>query len=153
MILFDHEYEVLYQRKPINEVEKLTEKEYWVRGTTALLDAIGKTVNTLDKEIDNKALVVIMTDGYENASQEYSKEQIKNLISNHNWEFLYIGADIDSYSEAANFGFKRSRVANYKKSKRGVEDAYLSISDARDCILMDMELDDGNWKENLKKYD
>jgi len=83
-ILFDDQYEVLYKRKPIHEVNELTEKEYWVRGTTALLDAIGKTINTLDKEIDNKALVVIMTDGYENASHEYTKQQIKNLIANHN---------------------------------------------------------------------
>ncbi|MBP3791427.1 MAG: VWA domain-containing protein [Methanobrevibacter sp.] len=153
VVLFDHEYEVLYKRKPIHEVPELTDNEYWVRGSTALLDAIGRTINSLDKEINNKALVVIMTDGYENSSCEYTKEQIRNLISNHSWEFLYIGADIDSYSEAANFGFRKSRVANYQKSKIGVEEMYTSVSDARDCMLMDVELDDGNWKENLKKYD
>lgn len=152
-ILFDHEYEVLYKRKPIHEVTELTDKEYWVRGTTALLDAIGKTINTLDKEIDNKALVVIMTDGYENASSEYSKQQIKNLIENHKWEFIYIGADIDSYGEATNFGFKRSRIANYKKSRESIDDMYMSVSNARDCILNEMSLDDASWKKDMEKYD
>ena len=106
-ILFDDQYEVLYKRKAIGDVAELTRNEYWVRGCTALLDAIGKTINSLDKEIDNKVLFVIMTDGLENASREYSKEQIRNLISSHNWEFIYIGADIDSYTEAGKIGIKR----------------------------------------------
>ena len=152
-VLFDNEYEILYKRKPIHEVKELTEKEYWVRGTTALLDAIGKTINTLDKEIDNKTLVVIMTDGYENASREYTKQQIQNLIANHNWEFIYIGADIDSYSEAANYGFKKSRIANYKKSEQGVKDAYTSINSAVNYMRADVDLDEVNWKESLEKYD
>ena len=152
-ILFDHEYEVLYKRKPIHDVAELTDKEYWVRGSTALLDAIGKTINTLDKEIDNNALVVIMTDGYENASHEYSKQQIRNLIENHKWEFIYIGADIDSYSEAANFGFKRSRIANYKKSRESIDDMYASVSNARDCMLNKISLDDARWKKYMRKYD
>ena len=87
-VLFDDQYEVLYKRKPINEVNELTRNEYWVRGCTALLDAIGKTINTLDKEIDNKVLFIIMTDGMENSSREFSKEKIRNLISNHNWDTL-----------------------------------------------------------------
>ena len=152
-ILFDHDYEVLYERKPIHEVPKLTDREYWVRGSTALLDAIGRTINTLDKKIDNKTLVVIMTDGYENSSREYTKEQIKNLISNHNWEFIYIGADIDSYAEARKFGFHESRIANYKKSKEGIEDVYVSVSNARDCMMEDMKLEEVNWKKDLEKYD
>lgn len=152
-ILFDHEYEMLYKRKPIHQVGELTENEYWVRGSTALLDAIGKTINTLDKEIDNKTLVVIMTDGYENASREYSKEQIKNLINNHNWEFIYIGADIDSYTEAAKFGFKKSRIANNHKSAKGYEEAFTSVQFARDAMLCNESLDDEEWKESLKKYD
>ena len=152
-VLFDHEYEMLYKRKPIHQVDKLTEKEYWVRGSTALLDAIGKTINTLDKEIDNKALVVIMTDGYENASCEYSKQQIANLINNHNWEFIYIGADIDSYSEARNFGFKKSRIANYQKTRQGYDDVFTSVGCAVESLRCDESLDEVNWKENLEKYD
>lgn len=152
-ILFDDQYEVLYKRKAICEVGELTRNEYWVRGCTALLDAIGRTINTLDKEIDNKVLFVIMTDGLENASREFSKEQIRNLIGNHNWEFVYIGANIDSYSEAGNIGIRRSRVANYKKSRRGFQDVYSSVSYAADHLRCNKSLDDSNWNEELKKYD
>ena len=152
-VLFDDRYEMLYKRKPIHEVDKLTENEYWVRGCTALLDAIGKTINTLDREIDNKVLFVIMTDGMENASREYSKDQIRNLISNHDWEFIYIGADIDSYAEANKIGIARSRVANYKKSSKGFEDFYCSVSDATDCLRRDVDLGKGKWSKKLRKYD
>ena len=152
-ILFDDRYEVLYKRKPITQVAELTDAEYWVRGCTALLDAIGKTVNTLDREIDNKVLFVIMTDGMENASREFSKEQIVSLINNHNWEFIYIGADIDSYAEAGNIGIRKSRVANYKKTKEGFDDVYLSVSDAVDCFVDEGNLDSGDWCKRLEKYD
>ena len=148
-ILFDDQYEVLYKRKAIGDVAELTRNEYWVRGCTALLDAIGKTINSLDKEIDNKVLFVIMTDGLENASREYSKEQIRNLISNHNWEFIYIGADIDSYAEAGKIGIKRTNTANYRKSKEGFDDVYCSVSDAADY----MRSDEVDWNKRLKKYD
>jgi uncharacterized protein with von Willebrand factor type A (vWA) domain len=152
-ILFDDQYEVLHKRIPINEVRELTSDEYWVRGCTALLDAIGKTITSLDKEIDNKVLFVIMTDGYENASREYSKEQIRSLIKNHNWEFIYIGADIDSYAEASRIGIRKSRVANYKKSARGVERMYRSIDNACYCMNSDSSLDDANWKRDLEEFD
>ncbi|MBR4448030.1 vWA domain-containing protein [Methanobrevibacter sp.] len=152
-ILFDDQYEVLYKRKPINEVSKLTGEEYWVRGCTALLDAIGKTINTLDKEIDNKVLFVIMTDGMENSSREFSKEQIRSLIANHNWEFIYIGADIDSYSEAGHIGIKKSRIANYRKTKEGFEDVFTSVSDATDHLRSNCNLEESGWNKRLRKYD
>ena len=152
-ILFDHEYEVLYKRKSIYDVKELTENEYQVRGSTALLDAIGKTITTLDKEIDNKVLFVIMTDGMENSSIEFSKSQISSMINNHSWEFLFIGADIDSYSEGRSIGIRKSRVANYEKSARGVEKLYESISDASHCLREDISLDDGEWKKRLREFD
>jgi hypothetical protein len=152
-ILFDDQYEVLYKRKAIGEVAEMTGKEYWVRGCTALLDAIGRTINTLDKEIDNKVLFVIMTDGLENASREFSKENISNLIKNHNWEFVYIGANIDSYTEAGNIGIRRSNVANYKKSRRGFEDVYCSLSRATNHLRYNKNLDNSEWSAELKKYD
>jgi Mg-chelatase subunit ChlD len=152
-ILFDDEYEVLYKRKSIEDVKNLTRDEYYVRGTTALLDAIGKTITTLNTEIDNKVLFVIMTDGMENASVEFSKSQIKNMIENHTWEFIFIGANIDSYSEAGRIGIKKSRTANYCKSRRGIEDAYLSVENASYCLRRNRSLDDADWKKNLEKYD
>jgi hypothetical protein len=152
-ILFDDQYEVLYKRKAIDDVAELTKKEYWVRGCTALLDAIGRTINTLDREIDNNVLFVIMTDGLENASREFSKEQIRNMIDSHTWEFIYIGADIDSYCEAGSIGIRMSNVANYRKSREGFEDVYCSVSDAADQLRCNKSLEDRNWSKRLRKYD
>ena len=147
-ILFDHGYEVLYKRKDLYEVENLTENEYYVRGSTALLDAIGRTIVTMDKEIDNDVLFVITTDGYENSSKEFTKDQIKNMINSHNWEFIYLGADIDSYSEAANIGIRMDRTANYKKTKKGITDMYDAISNVSFSLYNKGEVDDV-WKEKL----
>lgn len=152
-ILFDHDYEVLYKRKSINDVKELTSEEYYVRGSTALLDAIGKTITTLDKEIDNKVLFVIMTDGMENSSIEFSKAQISNMIKSHSWEFIFIGADIDSYSEAGHIGIRKSRVANYEKSKEGIEKMFMSIENASMCLRNDIDLDDSDWSRELDEYD
>ncbi|WP_292813373.1 vWA domain-containing protein [Methanobrevibacter sp.] len=152
-ILFDHGYDVLYKRKDINDVCDLTSNEYYVRGSTALLDAIGRTIVTLEKEICNKVLFVIMTDGMENSSVEFSKSQISKMIKNHNWEFIFIGADIDSYAEASKIGIKRSRTANYKKSKKGVKKLYDAVEYTADCMRSNISLDDANWKKDLKEYD
>ena len=122
-ILFDDRYEVLYSRKPISKVEPLTEKEYYVRGLTALLDSIGKTVNTYKNKVGS-AMCIITSDGYENASREFKRDQIKNLIESSGWEFVFIGADIDAYSEASDIGIRSSRIAKSRKSADGFEDMY-----------------------------
>ena len=152
-ILFSDKYDVLYKRKDINDVAKLTDREYRVGGTTALLDAIGRTITSMDRETENKVLFVIMTDGYENASIEYSRDQIKKMIANHSWEFIYIGADIDSYREAGNIGIRRSRTANYKKSTRGVENLYRSVECVTKSLRDNVDLDDVDWKKSLREYD
>ena len=152
-ILFDHEYEVLYERKPINEVKELTRKEYEVRGSTALIDAVGKIIQKMDKEIGNSVLFVITTDGMENSSRKYTNENIKNLINNHNWEFIFIGADIDSYSQARKLGIDEIHTANYKKSKDGLKDMFYSVSEASNIMFEKKSLEDSNWKKDLKKYD
>ena len=152
-VLFDDRYDLLYERKPIEDVSPLTSKEYCVGGTTALLDAIGKTITSLNHKIDNNVLFVVMTDGKENSSIEYSKSQIKSMIGNHNWEFIFLGADIDSYSEAGAIGFKKSRIANHRKSKESLGDVYYSLGRATDHMRVSKNLDAINWKEDLEKYD
>ena len=122
-------------------------------GSTALFDAIGRTITTLDKEVGNNVLFVIMTDGMENSSVEFSKSQIKNMIDSHNWEFLFIGADINSYAEAAKIGIRKSRTANYKKSSDGIGRLYDSVEIAADCMRCNMDLGEANWKKDLKDYD
>lgn len=150
-VLFDDKYEVVHNRKDIKEIKNLTEKEYYVRGCTALLDAIGKTINNLDKKVkDNKVLFVITTDGLENASKEYSKDKIKALIEQHpNWEFIYIGANIDSYSEGTSLGIERKNISNYSKSKKGTDMLFRSINYLSDCMCMNEEITE-TWKEKLE---
>lgn len=150
-ILFDDQYEVLHNRKDIKEVKNITEKEYFVRGCTALLDAIGKTINNLDKKVkDNKVLFVITTDGLENASKEYNKDKIKTLIQQHsNWEFIYIGANIDSYGEGTSIGIPRKNISNYSKSKQGTETLFRSINYLSECMYSEEKIDE-SWKKELE---
>ena len=149
-ILFDDEYQVLYSRKPISEVKALTEKEYYVRGCTALLDSIGKTVNSYKNEVGS-AMCIITSDGYENASREYDRDQIRNIIENCGWEFVFIGADIDSYTEASRIGIRKSRVANYNKTAKGHEDMYEACNLITDRYYRKRDINDNNvdWKEKL----
>ena len=128
-------------------IEKEKAKEENTTVTTILFD------HDLDRQINNKVLFVIMTDGMENSSVEFSKSQIRNMIENHKWEFIFIGADIDSYSEASRIGIRGTHTANYKKSRRGLEDAYTSVERASYCLRNNVSLDDANWKEDLEKYD
>ena len=153
-ILFDHEYEVLHDCVPIEKVDDITEKEYFVRGSTALYDAIGKTITDLDKkQLDNKVLFIITTDGLENSSTHYHREQVKELIEGHkNIEFIYVGANIDSYAEASGIGIKKENVANYETNERGVQKLFKSVAKATDCICS-CECLDSSWKNDLKEYD
>ena len=150
-ILFDDQYELLHNRVDITKLKNLTEKEYFVRGCTALLDAIGKTINNLDKKVkDNKVLFVITTDGLENASKEYNKDKIKALIEQHsNWEFIYIGANIDSYDEGTSIGIPRKNISNYSKSKQATDTLFRSINYLSECMYTDATFDE-SWKEKLE---
>ena len=89
----------------------------------------------------------------ENSSIEFSKDQIRNMIKNHDWEFIFIGADIDSYAEAGHIGIKRSHIANYEKSSRGVEKAFMSMGMATDHVRFNRKLDNARWKKELNEYD
>ena len=97
-----------------------------------------------------KVLFVITTDGRENSSVEFTKTQIKNLITNSNWEFLYLGADIDSYGEAAGIGINQEHVANYRKTADGINEMYNSVSKATTMLYEKNEID-LSWKEDLEE--
>ena len=149
-ILFDDKYEVLHNRENIDNIKRLTNKEYYVRGCTALLDAIGKTIKTLESKNPNKVIFFITTDGYENASKEYNKSQIKELIESHkDWKFMYIGANIDSYSEGRSIGIDDSFIANYEKSEKGVRKLYKAVGKLS-CIFYDEDEIDESWKNELE---
>ena len=141
-VLFDHHDEILHDRIKIQAVSPLTEKEYAVGGTTALLDAIGKTIHkianvqkqTADEYKADKVMFVIITDGEENASREYSAEKIKALIErkkhDEKWEFIFLGANIDAVETAGRFGISADRAQNYHADSQGVELNYRVMSEA-----------------------
>ncbi|HIS18754.1 MAG TPA: VWA domain-containing protein [Candidatus Coprovivens excrementavium] len=148
-ILFDDQYEILFNRENIKEVKYLTNKEYYVRGCTALYDAIGKTINFYSRQIKNKVLFIIITDGLENASREFDKLRIKQLIQNHpNWEFIYLGANIDTYSEATKIGIKESNIASYQKTKKGFNDLFEAVDEATISLLKHDNLSN-KWNQRL----
>lgn len=151
-ILFDDKYEVINDRVPIKDVKKLTSREYFVRGSTSLLDAIGNAINYIDSKNSKKALFVITTDGYENSSKEFSKSKIRKMIREHTkYEFMYIGADIDSYSEGTSLGISKKNISSYKKDRDGISKLFKAASCASDMFYDHSEID-YSWKEELENY-
>lgn len=151
-VLFDGEYEVLHDRKKISEVKNLTNKEYFARGCTALLDAIGRTITEMDNKKAKKVIFVITTDGEENSSRMYTKKQISEMIKGHkNWEFMFIGADIDSFNEASSLGIKKENVCNYKKDEKGIKKMFGAISLASDMMYKESRIAT-TWKDELENY-
>ena len=137
-VLFDTNFNVIHDRTDLKKVKKLTSKQYVAGGNTALLDAVGDTINRIQKvdgidAADNRVLFVIITDGMENSSREYSKAQIKKMITqkqNENgWEFIFLGANIDAADEAGNLGIKKSNAVKYKNSSDGVQRNFEAISE------------------------
>lgn len=150
-ILFDDKYELLNKSIPIKKVKELTKNEYYVRGSTALLDALGRAISDMDELKKKKVMFIITTDGYENASVKYTKEEIKKMINMHdNYEFIYIGADIDSYAEGSSIGIKKTNIANYEKSRAGIGKLYGAISKLSNMYCEEETIDE-SWKQVLNK--
>ena len=162
-VLFDDAYEVLHDQADIKKVKPITEKEYFVRGCTALLDAVGKTIAKIkqeQKEADedekaDKVLFVITTDGYENASKEYSYEKIRKMITKqtekHGWEFLFLGANIDAVAEAEKVGIRADRAVSYCADSVGTNMNFKAVNDVA-CSMRREEEIDTNWKEEIENY-
>ena len=150
-ILFDNNIELLHDRVEIKKVKPITNKDYYVRGSTALMDAIGFGINKISSEAkDSKVIFVITTDGMENSSREYTKKTIKKLIEKRkDWEFMYLGANIDSYDEASQIGIKKNRTSNYTASGKGTKKMYEALSGAVCCLERCEDLD-ANWNKGLE---
>ncbi|MDO5134206.1 MAG: VWA domain-containing protein [Eubacteriales bacterium] len=130
-VLFDDRAEVLYDRVPIGRVERMTDRQYYVRGCTALLDALGSAIHHIGnihkyarrEDVPEKTIFVIITDGMENASRAYSYDRVRRMIERqqekYHWEFLFLGANIDAIAEAARFGIRASHTANYVHDSEG----------------------------------
>lgn len=140
-VLFDHTYTLLHDRVDIQAVRPMTRREYCVGGSTALLDAIGTTVqklvavqrNTAEGYRAGKVMFVIITDGMENASREYTADQVRSLIrqerEQYGWEFLFLGANIDAVQTASRFGIAPDRAADYVPDSAGTRLNYEAMAE------------------------
>ncbi len=161
-VLFDNESEVIHDRLSIEEVPRMTENEYFTRGCTALLDAVGNSVRHIGnihkyaraEDVPKKTLFVIITDGYENASKSYNYEKVSRMIARQKekcgWEFLFLGANIDAEKEAARFGIGAERAVNYKCDKEGTALNYDVIGEVV-CRIRTVRTLDADWKSRIEK--
>lgn len=165
-VLFDDDVETIHDRFPVEIIEPLTEKDYYVRGCTALLDAVGSTIKKMEniqKHLPasykaGKIIFVIITDGLENSSIDYSYSMVKRMIEAKKecgWEFLFLGANIDAGKEAEKIGIGRERSATYENDHRGVSVNYEAVGEVvknvakmRSCRV---EIDE-SWADEIVEY-
>ena len=153
-VLFDNEYEKITDAVDLQQVPELTAAEYYARGSTALLDAVGRTLTeTLAKmeaekicPAKRRVLVLIMTDGYENASKEFTKAKVKSLVEGttkqYDWNFVFIGANIDAAAEAGGIGIDKRHAANYDPTSAGVRESFDRMNAAAEEVRERGTLDD-----------
>ena len=161
-VLFDDVFEVIHHRTPLKTINPMTTKDYFVRGTTALLDAIGRSIvkmvhiyKTLpEDEKPEKTVFIITTDGMENASTEFSRTQIKHMIERqkeqYHWEFIFLGANIDAVGTARDFGIHEDRVANYHSDGQGTQLNYRVLSETVSELRVNKSIK-ANWKEAIDR--
>ena len=167
-ILFDDECQVLHDRISIDKVEPMTDKQYFVRGCTALLDAVGGAIHHIgnvhkyarEEDRPEKTIFVITTDGLENASCHYSYEKVQKMVKRqqkkYGWEFIFIGANIDAYAEGQKFGIRRDRTVNYVSDEAGTDVVYKGVAKAVCSVMMsasvadvDAGLSESGWDEDI----
>lgn len=159
-ILFDNYIEVIHDRVDIRKVRPMTRRDYYVRGCTALLDAVGRTIRHIgnvhkyarEEDRPEKTLFVITTDGMENASREYSYERVRRMIEHekekYGWEFIFLGANIDAAREAARFGITEDRAVNYHADSVGTAVIYEAVSEAVCNVRASRPMSD-EWRQRV----
>ena len=159
-VLFDNHTEVIHDRVDIRKIRPMTRKDYYVRGCTALLDAVGKAIHHIgnvhkyarEEDRPEKTIFVITTDGMENASREYTYERVRKMIQHeqetYGWEFLFLGANIDAAKEAARFGITADRAANYHADHQGTAVIYEAMSEAV-CNVRACRPMSADWKRRV----
>ncbi len=161
-VLFDHESLVLHDRVAVQKVEPMTDRDYSVRGCTALLDAIGGAIHHIGnvhkyaraEDVPERTLFVITTDGMENASRKYSAEKVKQMVKRqkerYGWEFLFLGANIDAVETARHFGIGADRAVTYRSDRQGTRLNYEVVSEAicqvRSCAPLSAD-----WKQRIEE--
>lgn len=160
-VLFNHKSRVLHNRVDIDEIDLMKENEYQVSGTTALLDAVGRSIryikhvyaDTLREDRPDKVIFIITTDGMENSSREFSYKKVKTYIEQvqeqYGFEFLFLGANIDAVSEASKFGIKAERAVRYHSDSRGTELNYKVLGKAVSNMRSNIEVN-SEWKKEVE---
>lgn len=161
-ILFDDRVEVLHDRVKLDEAAPITEKEYFVRGCTALLDAVGGAIHHIgnvhkyarSEDVPERTVFVITTDGMENASRRYTAGKVKRMIEHekekYGWEFLFLGANIDAVETAASLGISHDRAANYRCDGEGTRLNYEVVGQAVAAVRGRAPLDE-HWKDAIEE--
>ena len=159
-VLFDNESEVIHDRVKLHDIPLMTDRDYTVRGCTALIDAIGDAIHHIGnihkyarpEDVPEHTMFVITTDGQENASHRYTSEQVKKMIERqkekYGWEFLFIGANIDAVETAARYGIGKDRAVNYNADEKGTRVLYEAVADAV-CCIRDCGGIQPNWSEDI----
>ena len=159
-VLFDNRSEVIHDRLKLDRVPALTRKEYYVRGCTALLDAVGRAIHHIgnihkyarEEDRPQRTLFVITTDGMENASRRYDYDRVKAMIERqrqkYGWEFLFLGANIDAAKEAARFGIGAEHAPNYHADAQGTAVIYEAVSEAV-CSFRASKPMEKNWRQRI----
>jgi uncharacterized protein YegL len=160
-VLFDNQYEFLHDGVNIQDVKPITEKDYFARGMTALLDAVGRTINHIGEKLSkmdeadrpSKVMVLIITDGMENSSHEFTQSQIKEMVecqkNTYKWEFLFFGANIDSFSTAGGLGIDLTRAVNFSASGIGINTTLDAMSLAASSYRGTGKVDE-NYKKDVQ---
>ena len=161
-VLFDNRCEVLHDRVPLEKVKPLTDKDYTVRGCTALIDALGGAIHHIGnihkyarpEDVPAHTLLVITTDGMENASRRYTADEVRKMVERqkekYGWEFLFIGANIDAVETAGRYGISADRAANYNADGAGTHILYESVSETVANVRANRAVGD-DWNAQLEK--
>ena len=162
-VLFDNQLEVIHDRVPLDRIAPLTDRDYYVRGCTALLDAVGSAIHHIgnvhkyarEEDRPEKTLFVITTDGMENASRRYTYDRLKAMIerqkNKYGWEFLFLGANIDAAREAARFGIQADRAANYHADSVGTGVIYETVNQAITRVRNCAAPLSADWKDAINQ--
>ena len=161
-VLFSNESKVIHDRVELSKIEPMTDRQYYVGGCTALIDAIGQAIHHIgnihkyarEEDVPEHTVFVITTDGMENASHRYSSDEVKRMVNRqkekYGWEFLFLGANIDAVETAARFGISEDRAVRYHNDARGQQLNYETVSDAVRCVRSCAPLG-RDWKEKIEK--
>lgn len=162
-ILFDNTSEVIHDRIPLEKIRPMTSEQYYVRGSTALMDAIGDAIHHIgnvhkyarDEDRPEKTIFIISTDGYENSSHKYSADQVRSMVTHqkekYGWEFIFLGANIDAVETARTYGIDENRAANYVNDQKGIA----LMCCAQSAIISDIRnnsCDESDfWKQEMEQ--